>query len=105
MLGPLERKEQCSRSSQKYLNLWKTAPCEMRKTGETKVSKGYQTVVPSDLRQAYGIEPGDRLIWEQERGEIRVRVKKRKTFADIAGIISVESDAVQLKHRAQRGEL
>ena len=77
----------------------------MGKIGETKISKGYQTVVPSDLRQAYGIAPGDRLVWEQERGEIRVRVKKRKTLADITGIVSVESDAVQLKHKAQRGEL
>ncbi len=77
----------------------------MGKIGETKVSKGYQTVVPSDLRRAYRIAPGDRLVWEQEGGEIRVRVKKRKTLADIAGIVSVESDAVQLKHIAQRGEL
>lgn len=77
----------------------------MGKIRETKVSKGYQTVVPSGLRKAYGIVPGDRLVWEEERGEIRVRVKKRKTLADITGIISVESDAVQLKHKAQRGEL
>ena len=81
-----------------------TAFYETRKIAETKVSKGYRTVVPSDLRRAYAIAPGDRLVWEQEGGEIRVRVKKRKALSDIAGIVSVESDAVRLKHKAQRGE-
>ncbi|MFN4132838.1 MAG: AbrB/MazE/SpoVT family DNA-binding domain-containing protein [Candidatus Hadarchaeales archaeon] len=72
---------------------------------ETKISKGYQTVVPSELRKAHEIAPGDRLIWEEKRGEIRVRVKKRKTWADITGMINVGGDAVDWKKRAQRGEL
>ena len=74
---------------------------------ETKISKGYQTVVPAKLREAYGISPGDRLIWEEERGEIKVRVRKRKTIEDIVGIVSgkEETDAVEWKKKAQRGEL
>ena len=91
--------------SQEQLNLCVPAFLLMGRTGETKVSKGYQTVVPSNIRRAYGIAPGDKLVWEAERGGIRVRVKKRKTLADIVGIVSVQSDAVELKRKAQRGEL
>jgi AbrB family looped-hinge helix DNA binding protein len=72
---------------------------------ETKVSKGYQTVVPAELREAHGISPGDRLLWEEEKGEIKVKVKKRKTLEDIAGMISVGGDAVESKKKAQRGEI
>ena len=72
---------------------------------ETKVSKGYQTVVPAELRQTHGISPGDKLLWEEEKGEIKVKVKKRKTLEDIAGMISVGGDAVESKKKAQRGEI
>jgi len=74
---------------------------------ETKVSKGYQTVVPAELREAYGISPGDRIVWEEEKGEIKIRVRKKKTLEDIIGIVSgrEKTDAVELKKKAQRGEL
>jgi|CryGeyStandDraft_6_1057127.scaffolds.fasta_scaffold228074_2 AbrB family looped-hinge helix DNA binding protein len=72
---------------------------------ETKISKGYQTVVPAKLRDAHDISPGDKLVWEEEKGEIKVRVKKRKTLKDIAGMINVGGDAVEWKKKAQRGEI
>lgn len=79
----------------------------MEMVSETKISKGHQTVVPSELREAYGISPGDRLVWREEGGKITVRVRKKKTLKDIIGIVSgkVETDAVELKKKAQRGEL
>jgi AbrB family looped-hinge helix DNA binding protein len=72
---------------------------------ETKISKGYQTVVPAELREAHGISPGDKLVWEEEECKIKVRVKKRKTIDDIRGMISVGGDAVEWKKKAQRGEI
>lgn len=74
---------------------------------ETKISKGYQTVVPAELRKAHGISPGDKLVWGEEKGEIKVRVRKRKTLEDIIGIVSgkEKTDAVELKKKAQRGEI
>lgn len=77
----------------------------MEMVSETKVSKGYQTVVPSELRKDYDISPGDKLVWEEEKGEIKVRVRKRKTLADITGMIKAGGNAVEWKKRAQRGEL
>jgi bifunctional DNA-binding transcriptional regulator/antitoxin component of YhaV-PrlF toxin-antitoxin module len=74
---------------------------------ETKISKGYQTVVPAELRESHGILPGDRLVWVEEKGEIKVKVRKKKTIKDIIGIVpgKVKTDAVEMKKRAQRGEL
>lgn len=76
-------------------------------SSETKVSKGYQTVVPSELRAAHDISPGDKLVWREEDGKITVRVRKRKSLEDIIGIVSgkTRTDAVELKKKAQRGEL
>jgi bifunctional DNA-binding transcriptional regulator/antitoxin component of YhaV-PrlF toxin-antitoxin module len=74
---------------------------------KTKISRGYQTVVPAELRGAYDISPGDKLVWVEERGEIKVRIRKQKTLKDIIGMISgpKKTDAVELKKKAQRGEL
>lgn len=76
-------------------------------SSETKISKGYQTVVPSELRAAYDISPGDKLVWREEDGKITVRVRKKKSLKDIIGIVSgkTRTDAVELKKKAQRGEL
>lgn len=62
-------------------------------------------MIPAELREAHGISPGDKLVWEEEKGEIKVRVKKRKTLADITGMINAGDDAVGWKKRAQRGEI
>lgn len=72
---------------------------------KTKISKGFQTVVPKDIRKKLGIEPGDSLLWEDKNGNIVVRPKKRTTIEDITGMISVGGDAVVSKKKAQRGEL
>lgn len=54
---------------------------------ETKISKGYRTVVPAELRKAYGILPTHRFGRKEE--EIKVGVKKSETFEDIRGVTSV----------------
>ena len=70
---------------------------------KTKVSKGYQVVVPAPLRKKHGIEPGDELVWEEEDDEIRVVPRKRLALRDIVGIAGFTGDAVQAKRRVQRG--
>ncbi len=72
---------------------------------KTKISKGYQTVVPKEVRARFGVKPGDSLIWEERGNEVVVKPKKKTTIEDIIGIISVEADAVELKKKAQKGEL
>ena len=70
---------------------------------ETKISSKYQTVVPSQVRKDYDIEPGDILEWEESGKTIVLKVRKRTTLSDIKGLISVGGNAVKSKKRLQRG--
>ena len=70
---------------------------------KTKVSKGYQVVVPASIRRKHGIEPGDELIWEEEGREIRVVPRKKLSLRDILGMVGYPGDAVQAKRQVQRG--
>ena len=72
---------------------------------ETKISKGFQIVVPLEIRKEFNLNPGDKLEWIKNKNEIFVKVRKRKHFKDIIGIISVDANAVELKKKAQKGEI
>ena len=47
----------------------------------TKISKGFQTVVPSAIRNKLGCEPGDEVLWTVVGDEVFIHVK-RKTKID-----------------------
>lgn len=70
---------------------------------ETKVSKGYQTVVPSAIRKAHNIIPGDILEWTDTNNGILVRPRKKRTLQDITGLVKSDGDAVESKKRVQKG--
>ncbi|MCK5661205.1 MAG: AbrB/MazE/SpoVT family DNA-binding domain-containing protein [Methanosarcinales archaeon] len=70
---------------------------------ETKISKGYQTVVPSKIRKAYGIMPGDILNWNDTEEGILVQPRKKRTLQDIIGLVKTEGDAVESKKSVQKG--
>ena len=42
----------------------------------TRVSKGFQTVVPASLRRRFGLGPGDEVVWTVVGDEVYVRVRK-----------------------------
>jgi len=71
---------------------------------KTKMSKGYLTVVPKEVRRASGVREGDILEWSIEEDKIVVRPRRRRTIDDITGVISHGGDAVASKRRAQRGQ-
>jgi AbrB family looped-hinge helix DNA binding protein len=71
----------------------------------TKISKGFQTVVPKEIRKKLGLVPGDSITWEEKSdGTVVVAPKKRKSLDDVVGIIAVGGDAVADKKRVRRGE-
>jgi bifunctional DNA-binding transcriptional regulator/antitoxin component of YhaV-PrlF toxin-antitoxin module len=71
---------------------------------KSKVSKGYLTVVPKNVREASKILEGDFLEWSVEGDKIVVRPRRKRTVDDITGLVSVGGDAVESKRRAQRGK-
>ena len=44
---------------------------------ETKLSSGFQTVLPAEIRERFGVGPGDEVVWTMIGDEICVRVRKR----------------------------
>jgi AbrB family looped-hinge helix DNA binding protein len=70
----------------------------------TKISKGFQTVVPKKIRAKLDLGPGDSIVWEERGKSIVVKPKKRKSLDDLVGMISEGGDAVADKERVRRGE-
>ncbi len=77
---------------------------ESNMLSKSKVSKGYLTVVPKEVRKASQVREGDILEWSLEDDKIVVRPRRRRTLEDITGLIAHGGDAVASKRRAQRGE-
>jgi AbrB family looped-hinge helix DNA binding protein len=70
---------------------------------KTKISKGFQTVIPSAVRRTLAVEPGDYVEWERGSDGLVVRFRKRRRLRDLEGIVGAWADAVEVKKRAQRG--
>ncbi len=47
----------------------------------TKISKGFQTVVPAPIRDKFGCGPGDEVLWTVVGDDVFIHVK-RKTKID-----------------------
>ncbi len=54
-----------------------------------RVSKRYQVVIPKDIRKALGIKEGDRVLFEIEGDEIRIR--KLRNFLELEGSLEGKS--------------
>jgi len=65
----------------------------------TKISNGFQTVVPSELRKKFQVGPGDIVEWISTDDGVEVRFRKKMSLNDIAGIVESgeKTDAVELK--------
>ncbi len=70
---------------------------------ETKISKGFQTVVPAILRKTHKIMPGDILEWTDTDDGILVHPRKKRTLDDIIGLVKAEGNAVESKKAIQKG--
>ena len=78
-----------------------------RREIRTRISKGYQVVVPSELRKEYGVVEGDEVSWIASDQGVTTEFRKRPSIANIVGLgSSHERDSsVALKKRIQKGEL
>ncbi|MDA4112731.1 MAG: AbrB/MazE/SpoVT family DNA-binding domain-containing protein [Thaumarchaeota archaeon] len=77
-----------------------------RREIRTRISKGYQVVVPSELRKEYGVAEGDEVIWVASDQGVTTEFRKRPSIANIIGLGSSRErdNSVALKKRIQKGE-
>ena len=74
----------------------------------TRISKGYQVVVPSELRKRYEVSVGDEVLWEISNKGVSVQLQKKPSLSGIVALGrsgSKSSSSVKLKKRIQKGEL
>jgi bifunctional DNA-binding transcriptional regulator/antitoxin component of YhaV-PrlF toxin-antitoxin module len=73
----------------------------------TRISKGYQVVVPVALRKQYEVDVGDDVIWIVSDGDVRTRFHKRPSIKNIIGIghSGSRESSVSLKKRIQKGQV
>jgi bifunctional DNA-binding transcriptional regulator/antitoxin component of YhaV-PrlF toxin-antitoxin module len=68
---------------------------------ESRVSTGFLTVIPKEVRLATGVQKGDKLVWQLRGAEILIRVRRRRRIEDLVGIGSHGGDAVASKKAVQ----
>jgi AbrB family looped-hinge helix DNA binding protein len=73
---------------------------------KTKISQGYQVVVPAEIRKNLKLKPGDFVRWKTTKNGIIIEPLKDIKFEDIYGIIDDHDklNAVQIKKHIQEGE-
>ncbi len=54
---------------------------------KTKISKGFQTVVPAEIRSRFHGEPGDEIIWSIIGDQVFIRIKKHTQHASLRDLI------------------
>jgi bifunctional DNA-binding transcriptional regulator/antitoxin component of YhaV-PrlF toxin-antitoxin module len=71
----------------------------------TKISKAFQTVVPSEFRKKYNIRPEDIIEWIDSEEGIKLNIRKKITDEDIAGSLTgnFKYNGVKLKKMHNKG--
>ena len=73
----------------------------------TRISKGYQVVVPSEVRRQYKLGVGDEVVWGVGDEGVTTEFRKKPSLYNIVslGKSGVRGNSVERKRRVQRGEL
>ncbi len=65
-----------------------------------KVSKRYQVVIPKYVREELGIKEGDRILFEIEEGNIKIR--KLRNFLELEGSLKGKPlNPKEIRNRAE----
>ncbi|MFQ6050370.1 MAG: AbrB/MazE/SpoVT family DNA-binding domain-containing protein [Candidatus Hydrothermarchaeota archaeon] len=56
---------------------------------KTKISKGFQVVIPSKIRKEFGLEPEDEVVWILEDKKLSISFRKKKKLSALIGKIDM----------------
>ena len=76
-------------------------------TFNSKIYKGFQTVIPNKIRKELDINLEDTLNWRIEGEYMVVKVNKQKSLRDLEKFsiyVNEKTDSVDLKKRSGRGD-
>jgi len=78
-----------------------------RREIRTRISRGYQVVVPSELRRQYGLAEGDEVLWIASDQGVTTEFRKKPSITNIIALggSGGKESSVALKKRGQRGGL
>lgn len=78
-----------------------------RREIRTKISRGYQVVVPSELRKQYEVGEGDVVLWITSDKGVVAEFRKGPSLANIVALGSSRGreNSVSTKKMVQKGEL
>jgi AbrB family looped-hinge helix DNA binding protein len=78
-----------------------------RREIRTRISKGYQVVVPSEIRRHYGISEGDEVLWIASDRGVTTVFRKRPSIVKILtlGGSGKKESSTALKKKVQKGAI
>lgn len=75
----------------------------------TKIYKGFQTVIPAEIRKDLNVKDTDIIDWavNKNNNNVVVSFRKKACLHDLSGMGKIDkiTDAVDLKHKSQKGQL
>jgi AbrB family looped-hinge helix DNA binding protein len=74
-------------------------------SSKSKISKGFLTVVPKEVRMKVGLREGDAIEWSVDGESIRVLPHRKVGIDDIVALASHGGDAVVSKKEIQAGKI
>jgi AbrB family looped-hinge helix DNA binding protein len=79
---------------------------ETRTEDETTVNDSFSVTIPSTIRDELNVEPGDKVRWTIEDGELTVEVINERygAFEDAEPVDIGETDAVERTERVEQHE-
>ncbi|MDR2623722.1 MAG: type II toxin-antitoxin system PrlF family antitoxin [Methanobrevibacter sp.] len=76
-------------------------------TLSTRIYKGFQTAIPSEIRKKLNLEVDDIVEWFfNEKGNVNIEFRKKSNFEDIIAIGKTlyKTDAVKMKKIVSKGK-
>ena len=75
----------------------------------TNIYKGFQTVIPAEIRNKLNVSDNDIVCWnlDEENEQVIITFKIKPNLHDLSGIGKLDkvTNAVDLKHKTQKGQI
>ena len=75
----------------------------------TNIYKGFQTAIPAEIRDKLNVKDTDTIHWDidEKNEKVIITFKAKPTLHELSGMGKTDkvTDAIDLKHKSQRGQI